>query len=101
MKKLSRPQFDALRYAKGRDLYAESVNSGDGNMRRSILSLIKHGLLGWDPTAFYRGRLVLTELGKQKLAEALEERRAKLRGTVDDPRKATAIAKELSARGKL
>ncbi len=99
MKKLSQPQFDALRYVKGRDLYAESINSGNGNMRRTILSLIKRGLLGWDP--IYHGRVVLTELGKQKLAEAREAKLAAVRGTIDDPLSASRIARELAARGKL
>ena len=72
--KLSRPQLNALRYANGRQLYADTINDGDGNLRRSLLWLIKHGLLGWDP--IYRGGVVLTDLGKQKLAEAREKKAA-------------------------
>jgi hypothetical protein len=68
--KLSRPQIDALRYARSRQLYAADINDGDGNMRRTLLWLIKHGLLGWDP--IYSGRVVLTKLGEQKLTESRE-----------------------------
>ena len=79
---LSRPQLDALRYVKGWMLFAEDINEGNGNMRRTILSLFKLGMLGWDP--IYRGRTVLTELGEQKLAAT--------RGTIDDPRSGLRIA---------
>jgi len=72
--KLSRPQLDALRYANGRQLYAKDINDGNGNRRRTLLWLIKHGLLGWDPN--YQGRVVLTALGKQKLADAREKKAA-------------------------
>jgi hypothetical protein len=68
--KLSRPQIDALRYARSRQLYAADINDGDGNMRRTLLWLIKHGLLGWDP--IYSGHVVLTKLGEQKLTESRE-----------------------------
>lgn len=98
-KKLSRPQLDALRYAKGRQLYAADINGGNGNMRRTLLWLLKHGLLDWDP--IYRGRIVLTELGKQKLAEAHEKKLAAVRGTIDDPRSAVRRAREIAARSKL
>lgn len=73
MKKLSPPQFDALRYAKGRQLYAKDINEGNGNMRRTLLWLLKHELLTWDP--IYQGRVVLTKLGEQKLDEARAARR--------------------------
>lgn len=73
MKKLSRPQFDALRYASGRQLYARDVNEGNGNMRRTLLWLIEHELLAWDP--IYHGRLVLTETGSQKLADERQRQR--------------------------
>lgn len=72
--KLSRPQLDALRYANGRQLYAKDINDGNGNRRRSLLSLLKIGMLGWDP--IYRGRVVLTAIGEQKLAEIREKPRA-------------------------
>lgn len=97
--KLSRPQIDALRYAKGRQLYADNINKGNGNMRRTLLSLLKHELLGWDP--IYHGRVVLTALGEQKLAEAREEKAARLRGTIDEPGSALRIARrerELAAK---
>lgn len=76
-KKLSRPQFDALRYAKGRQLYAANINDGNGNMRRTLLWLLKHELLAWDP--IFHGRVVLTKLGEQKLDEARAERRPQAR----------------------
>jgi hypothetical protein len=68
MTALSGPQLHALRYAKGRQLYAADVNAGNGNLRRTLLSLLKIGLLSWDP--IYKGRLVITDLGEQKLQEA-------------------------------
>ena len=37
--KLSRPQLDALRYAKNRQLYAADINEGNGNRRRTLLWL--------------------------------------------------------------
>ena len=83
MKKLSQPQFDALRYAKGRQLYAKDINEGNGNLRRSLLWLLKHGLLAWDP--IYQGRIVLTELGTQKLAEEREARIPTARRRIDPP----------------
>ena len=63
--RLSRPQIDGLRYAKGRQLYAKDVNEGNGNMRRTLRSLIDLGLLAWGPA--WHGCLVLTEAGKQAL----------------------------------
>ncbi len=66
--KLSRPQIDALRYASGRQLYADAINSGNGNLRRTLSWLINHGLLGWDPT--YQGRVVVTAEGEQALKDA-------------------------------
>lgn len=75
MKRLSRPQIEALRYAKGRQLYAATINDGNGNLRRTLQWLIKHGLLGWDPT--YHGRVVLTDLGTRKLEEARAARKEK------------------------
>jgi hypothetical protein len=47
-------------------LFAKDVNEGNGNLRRSILWLIDHGLLGWDPV--YHARVVLTASGEQQLA---------------------------------
>lgn len=76
MTKLSRPQFNALRYAKGRQLYAKDINEGNGNMRRSLLWLLKHALLAWDP--IYKARVVLTKLGEQKLDEARAARRPQI-----------------------
>ena len=64
---LSRPQLKALRYVKGRMLYAESINNGDGNLRRSIMALFKNGLVDWDP--IYTGRAVLTEAGESALKD--------------------------------
>ena len=72
--KLSRPQLDALRYAKGRQLFAADINEGNGNRRRTLLSLLKLDMLAWDP--IYRGGVVVTALGKQKLAEAREKKAA-------------------------
>jgi hypothetical protein len=91
VKKLSRPQIDALRYAKGRQLYAARINEGNGNMRRTLLWLLKHELLGWDP--IYHGCAVLTALGEQKLTEAREKKLAAVRGTIDDPPSAVRIAR--------
>jgi hypothetical protein len=73
MRTLSRAQITALKYANGRQLYEADINSGNGNLRRTLLRLIKHSLLGWDP--IYHGRIVLTDLGKHKLAEARERDR--------------------------
>jgi hypothetical protein len=70
---LSRPQIDALRYAKGRMLFAADINSGNGNLRRTLLSLIKIGMLDWDP--IYRGRLVLTPAGEQQLQNDRDRKR--------------------------
>lgn len=91
MSKLSRPQLDALRYASGRQLYAADINSGNGNRRRSLLALLKLGLLDWDP--IYHGRVVLTDRGKQQLSDARAKKLAAVRGTIDDPRSAVRIAK--------
>lgn len=66
-KTLSPPQFNALRYAKSRQLYAKDINEGNGNMRRTLLWLLKHEMLAWDP--IYNGRVVLTRLGEQLLDE--------------------------------
>lgn len=65
--KLSRSQIDALRYAKGRQLYADAINGGNGNLRRTIQSLFKIGMLGWDP--IYHGRAVLTAAGEEQIAK--------------------------------
>ena len=61
-KKLSRPQRAALRYAKNRQLYAADINEGNGNRRRTLLWLLKHGFLAWDP--IYQGRVILTKLAE-------------------------------------
>ena len=66
--KLSRPQIDALRYAKGRMIYAADINGGNGNRRRTLLSLFKIGMLAWDP--IYHARVVLTAAGEQQLQQA-------------------------------
>lgn len=71
---LSRPQIDALRYARGRHLYASDINEGNGNTKRSLMWLLDHGLLGWDP--LYQGRVVLTPAGDQALATVREIERA-------------------------
>jgi hypothetical protein len=98
-RKLSRPQIDALRYANGRQLYAADINGGNGSRRRTLLWLLKHGLLGWDP--IYHGRVVLTPAGEQQLQQWREKERARVRGTIDDPRSALRIARELAAKEKL
>jgi hypothetical protein len=89
--KLSQPQIEALRYANGRQLYAADINGGNGNRRRTLLWLLKHGLLSWDP--IYTGRVVLTELGRRKLAEAHEKKLAAVRGTINDPRSILSVAR--------
>ena len=89
--RLSQPQFKALRYAKGRQLYAEDVNEGNGNRKRTLLWLIDHGLLTWDP--IYYARVVLTDLGEKLLAEAWEKKLAATRGTIDDPHSRLRVAK--------
>lgn len=98
---LSRPQIDALRYVNGRQLYAETINEGDGNMRRSILSLFKLGLLGWDP--IYLGRAMLTPAGGQAIAAAREvELAAKAKLGVIDKNKLREIdMKRCAAKQKL
>jgi hypothetical protein len=83
MKKLSQAQFDALRYADGRQLYADSINNGNGNQRRTLLWLIDHGLLTWHP--LYYGRVVLTDVGKQKLDEERKARRPQARRRQEKP----------------
>lgn len=81
---LSQPQIDALRYVNGRQLYADDINNGNGNMRRTLLSLLKIGMLDWDP--IYRGRVVLTDAGKQKLTDWREKQKPHaLRGRRRDP----------------
>ena len=67
---LSRPQVDALRCVRARQLSAADVDGGDGNLRRTFQSLFKLGLLGWH--AVYQGRVVLTEAGQQALIAATE-----------------------------
>ena len=74
--KLSRAQLDALRYAKGRLLYAADINGGNGNRRRTLLSLFKIGMLAWDPSPIYHGRVVLTAAGEQQLQQARDHLRA-------------------------
>jgi hypothetical protein len=71
---LSTQQLKALRYTAGRHLYAEILNEGNGNLRRSILSLFKIALLGWDP--LYNGRVIVTEAGRRALAVAQDIERA-------------------------
>jgi hypothetical protein len=98
---LSRPQINALRYVRGRALYATDVNEGDGNVKRSILWLLDHGLLGWDP--IYHGRVVLTEAGTQALAAVREIERvekAKL-GVMDLSKKREIQAAGREAQRKL
>jgi hypothetical protein len=65
--KLSRPQVAALRYVRGRMLFASDVDAGNGNMRRSIMTLFKLGMLAWDP--IYTTRIVLTKTGKEALED--------------------------------
>ena len=62
---LSRPQIRALRQTRARPLFAPDINRG--NQRRTYASLFKLGLIDWDP--IYRGRVVLTATGVQKLQE--------------------------------
>lgn len=64
---LSRPQIDALRYAKRRQLYADDLNNGNGNMRRTFMSLLKLKMLDWDP--LYHGRVVVTAAGLEQIAK--------------------------------
>ncbi len=73
MKKLSRPQIEGLCYTRGRQLYAQDINEGDGNVRRTLLWLIKHGLLGWDP--IYHGRVVVTAAGQEQLQRDQDRKR--------------------------
>ncbi|HSX22443.1 MAG TPA: hypothetical protein VLE97_06660 [Gaiellaceae bacterium] len=88
---LSKQQIDALRYASDRHLYAEAINEGNGNKRRSLLSLFKLGLLAWDP--IYQGRAVLTPAGKQALDAAREiQLAAKAKRGVIDKGKLKEIA---------
>lgn len=91
--RLSRPQIAALRYAKSRQLYAEDINEGNGNRRRTLLWLLDHELLTWDP--IYYARAVLTNLGEKLLAEAVAKKLAAVRGTVDDPRSRLRYEKRL------
>jgi hypothetical protein len=98
---LSRPQVNALRYVKGRQLYASDINEGNGNLRRTILWLLDRGLLGWDP--IYQGRVVLTETGVQALTAVREiDLAAREKLGVMDLRKIQKIEKrELAARQTL
>ncbi|MCJ7437635.1 MAG: hypothetical protein MUP97_07745 [Acidimicrobiia bacterium] len=82
---LSRPQLDALRYAKGHMIFAADINGGDGNRRRTLLSLLKIGMLDWDPIC--HGRLVLTAAGEEQLTKDRDRKhdaRAKL-GAISRP----------------
>jgi len=63
---LSRQQYKALRYVHGRMLFAADINSGNGNLRRTIMALFKKGLVAWDP--IYTERAVLTAAGDQALS---------------------------------
>jgi hypothetical protein len=74
MTSLSRPQLTILRYVKGHQLYAADINSGNGNRRRTLLSLLKLGMLSLDP--IYRGHIELTEAGKQQLQQARDHENA-------------------------
>jgi hypothetical protein len=65
MRRLSRRQLEALRCADQQPLLVDDVNGGNGNRRRTYLSLMKLGLLGHDP--ILRGRLALTPAGKEQL----------------------------------
>lgn len=62
--KLTAPQIAALRYANSRQLWASTINDGNGNMRRSIQSLFKIGLIDWHPTF---QNVVLTKAGQAVL----------------------------------
>lgn len=98
---LSRQQLKALRYAAGRHLDAKSINEGDGNLRRSILSLFKIGLVAWDP--IYNGRARVTEAGERALAIARDiERLAKAKlGVMDKGRLREIAGKERAAKDEL
>lgn len=98
---LSDPQLKALRYVAGRQLYAESINEGDGNLRRSILSLFKIGLLAWDP--IYNGRATVTAAGQRALEVARDiERLAKSKlGVMDKTKLHEIVAKERAAKDEL
>lgn len=98
---LSLQQLKALRYTAGRHVYAESINEGDGNLRRSILSLFKIGLLRWDP--IYSGRATVTEAGQRVLIVAKDiERAAKAKlGVMDKTKLGEIAAKERAAKDEL
>ena len=65
-------------------------------MRRSILWLLDHGLLGWDP--IYHGRVVLTPAGEQALVVVREiELAAKAQLGVIDKNKLQEIHAAASA----
>ena len=88
---LSPQQVKALRYASSRQLFADAINEGDGNLRRSLLSLFKLGLLAWDP--IYQGRAAVTPAGTQALAAACDiHLAAKAKIGVVDKNKLKAIA---------
>jgi hypothetical protein len=80
---LSQPQIAALRYAKGRMLYARDLNNGNGNMRRTLLSLLKLKMLDWHSMMGY---LVVTPAGLEQIDRARAKKLAKVRKTIDDPR---------------
>jgi hypothetical protein len=98
---LSPQQLKALHYASGRDLYAAAINEGNGNLRRSILSLFKLGLLGWDPIR--HGRAVLTPAGKDALgaARAIQDAQKAKLGVVDKAKRKEIDARSLAAKRML
>lgn len=98
---LSRPQISALRYVRGRRLFATDVNEGNGNRKRSILWLLDRGMLDWDPIC--NGHIVLTAAGIQALAVVREiELAEKAKLGVMDKNKLQAIhATGHAARRKL
>jgi hypothetical protein len=69
---LSRPQLDRLRSAAAHPIFTVDINRG--NERRTYASLFKLGLLDWDP--ILQGRVKVTALGEQKLAEARAQKLA-------------------------
>jgi hypothetical protein len=66
--RLSGPQLNRLRYAHNRQLFTSDMNRG--NERRTYATLFKLGMLDWDP--LFKGRVVVTALGTQRLKESRE-----------------------------
>ena len=85
MIRLSGPQLNRLRYAHNRQLFTADMNRG--NERRTYATLFKLGMLDWDP--LFKGRVVVTALGTQRLKESRELELAAGRPSPARQRKAT------------